>query len=69
MKIKIHLVVIREDGIAFAGWGGLVKDPNEAKLFTDLDEMLERIRDIFTLAASPVTQIRIVDQEWMKRAY
>lgn len=69
MEIKANVVVIREDGVSFAGWGGLVKDPNEAKLFTDLDEMLGRIRDIIIMATSPVTQIRIVDDEWMKRGY
>ncbi len=66
MEVSCRILVIREDGVYFGGPKHLVKDIGDSQVFTDLDEVLDRIRDYMTLAVSPVTQIRIVSEDFAK---
>jgi hypothetical protein len=60
VKVKCKLLVIRQDDVFFAGSENLVKNPDDAQVFTDLESVLDRIRDVVLFAFSPVTQIRII---------
>ena len=55
---------MREDGVYFCGPHSLVSEQSDSQLFTDLEEVLKRIRDVILLATVSVTQIRIIDENW-----
>lgn len=62
--MKCRIMIMRNDGIYFCGPGSLVKEHDNSKLFTDLEDVLNRIRDVILLSTVPVTQVRIVDEDW-----
>jgi hypothetical protein len=66
MQIKCKVLVVRKDGTHWAGENSLepAVDIDKAKVFTNTDVLLDRVRDIITLATSPVTQIRIVTADY-----
>jgi hypothetical protein len=62
--VEMKILVARKDGIYFMGNNSLVEKPEDAKIFTDLDDALQRVRDVILLATSPVTQIRLLGPEY-----
>ena len=62
--VRIKLMYIRKDGVWFQGRGKLVEDPTDCHWYDDLDDALAQVRDSVYLALSPVTQVRIISEDF-----
>ncbi len=60
--LRCRVMVIREDGIWWGGRISLVSDREDAKIFEDVNDLLDNIRSYIMLATSSVTQIRIIGE-------
>lgn len=59
-KMKMKILLITNNGMFFSGTEKLVRNPEEAQCFTDINLLLDRLRDLLTLSLEEITQVRII---------
>jgi len=60
----MKIMVITTEGIFFSGERHLVTEPDDAQIFNDIDDLLDRLRDILTLSMQNITQVRIISSTY-----
>jgi len=58
------ILAVTGGGVFFCGEEHLVENPEEAKWFDDISDLLDTVRDIMTLNLDGVVQVRLISDSF-----